>query len=324
MLQGGYYRGSNILISGAPGTARSTLAGLFAAAACARGERTLYVSFDEGAAQIVRNLRSVSINLAPHVKSGLLTMYSTRTRGPNIEGQFGHLLAIVREHAPRCLVIDPLSALAMKLSHVASVDAARQFLDSLKVLGITVVNTFLMEGPSTAEATASGISTSADTWIHVSYVVQGGERNRALTIVKSRGTGHSNQVRELTLSDRGVSLTDVYIAQGEALMGVARWEREQEERAKAKRTHVTAERTRRQLQLEQAEAAARLQVIQTEMDARSAEIAVLADATGSATTLVRTDRAMLRKMRHADVEVGRTKRLHTKRGIGRRGGGTGR
>ncbi|MHB1096725.1 MAG: circadian clock protein KaiC [Gemmatimonadaceae bacterium] len=321
MLQGGYYRGSNILISGAPGTARSTLAGLFAAAACTRGERTLYVSFDEGPAQIVRNLRSVNLHLAPHVKSGLLTMYSTRTRGPNIESQFGHLLAIVREHAPRCLVIDPLSALAMKLTHVASVDAARQFLDSLKVLGITVVNTFLMEGPSTAEATASGISASADTWIHVSYVVQGGERNRALAIVKSRGTGHSNQVRELTLSDKGVSLTDVYIAQGEALMGVARWEREQEERAKAKRTHVAAELTRRHLELDQAEAAARLQVIRTEMDARSAEIAVLADATGSATTLVRTDRAMLRKMRHADVEVGRTKRPHAKRGTVRAGRG---
>ena len=325
MLHGGYYRGSNILVSGAPGTAKSTLAGLFAAAACARGERTLYVSFDEGADQIIRNLRSVGIHLAPHVKSGLLTMYSTRTRGPNVEGQFGHLLAIVRKHTPRCLVIDPLSALAMKRTHVASADAARQFLDSLKVLGITVVDTFLTEGPSTDEATATGISTCADTWIHVSYVVQEGERNRALTIVKSRGMEHSNQVRELTLSGRGASLTDVYIAQGEALMGVARWQREQEERAKAKRTHVAAELTRHQLQLMQAEAAARLQVIQTEMDARSAEIAVLEDATGSATTLVRTDRAMLRKMRHADVEVGHTKRprakRHAKPRVGRRGGG---
>lgn len=321
MLQGGYYRGSNILISGAPGTARTTLAGLFAAAACARGERTLFVSFDEGAAQIVRNLRSVGIHLAPHLKSGLLTVYATRTRGPNVEDQFGHLRAKVREYNPRCLVIDPLSALSTKLAHVASADAAQQFQDFLKALGITFVNTFLMEGLSTDEATAAGISTSADTWIHVSYVVQDGERNRALTIVKSRGMGHSNQVRELTLANNGVSLTDVYIAQGKALMGVARWQREQEELAKAKRTHVAAELTRRQLQLDQAEAAARLQVIQTEMDARSAEIAVLADATGSATTLVRTDRAMLRKMRHADVEVDLTKRPHAKRRIGRRGVG---
>ncbi len=303
MLHGGYYRGSNVLISGAPGTAKSTLCGLFAVAACKRGDRTLYVSFDEGAAQIVRNLKSVGIKLAPHLKSGLLKMYSTRTRGPNVVDQFGALRAKVREHNPRCLVIDPLSALSTKLAHIASADAAQQFLDFLKGEGITVVNTSLMDGLSTDEATATGISTIADTWIHVSYVVQDGERNRALTIVKSRGTGHSNQVRELTLSNEGVSLTDVFVAQGKVLMGVARWEWEQEEHAGAKRTQVAAELKRLQLQLSQAEAAARLLVVKTEMEARSAEIAVLADATGSASTLVRTDRAVLRKMRHADEEV---------------------
>ncbi|MFA6168994.1 MAG: circadian clock protein KaiC, partial [Gemmatimonadaceae bacterium] len=195
MLNGGYYRGSNILVSGAPGTAKSTLAGLFAAAACERGDRTLFVSFDEGAAQIVRNLRSVGIHLAPHVKSGLLTMTSTRTRGPNVEDQFGYLRTMVLEHRPRCVVFDPLSALAAKLSHAASADAAQQFLDFLKVKEITVLNTYMMEGLGNEEPVATRISTSADTWIHLSYVVQGGERNRALTIVKSRGMGHSNQVR---------------------------------------------------------------------------------------------------------------------------------
>ena len=107
MLRGGYHRGSNVLISGAPGTAKSTLSGLFATAACERGERTLYVSFDEGANQIVRNLRSVGIDLAPHVASGLLNMYSTRTRGPNIEDQFADLRAKVREHNPRCWSLIP-------------------------------------------------------------------------------------------------------------------------------------------------------------------------------------------------------------------------
>ena len=304
MLHGGYHRASNVLISGAPGTAKSTLAGLFAAAACKRGERTLYVSFDEGADQIVRNLRSVGIRLAPHLKSGLLRMYSTRTRGPNVEDQFGNLRAQVRAHKARCLVIDPLSALSTKLAHIASADAAQQFLDFLKGEGITVVNTSLMDGLSTDEATATGISTIADTWIHVSYVVQDGERNRALTIVKSRGTGHSNQVRELELSDQGVTLTDVFIAQGKVLMGVARWEWEQQERAAKKRNQVATVLKRLQLQLAQAEAAARLQVVQTEMEARSSEISVLTHATGSASKLMATDREVLRKMRHADKEVG--------------------
>jgi circadian clock protein KaiC len=303
MLHGGYYRGSNVLISGAPGTAKSTLAGLFAAAACERDERTLYVSFDEGAAQIVRNLQSVGIQLAPYQKSGILTIYSTRTRGPNIEDQFGILRAKVRAIKPRCLVVDPMSALSNKVEHLASADASQHFLDFLKAEGITVVNTSLEGGVTTDETTATGISTIADTWIHVSYIEQDGERNRALTIVKSRGTGHSNQVRELTLSDDGVSLTDVFVAQGKVLMGVARWEWEQEEQAGTKRTQVATDLKRLQLHLSQAEAAARLQVVQTEIEARNAEIEVLADATGSASRLLRTDRATMRKMRHADEEI---------------------
>jgi circadian clock protein KaiC len=323
MLNGGYHRGSNILISGAPGTAKSTLSGLFAAKACERGERTLYVSFDEGAAQIVRNLRSVGVRLGPHLKSGLLQIYSTRTRGPNVEDQFGDLRARVRAHRPRCLVIDPLSALSTRIRHLAWVDAAQQFLDYLKGEGITVVNTSLMKGMGAEVATATGISTIADTWIHVSYVAQDGERNRALTIVKSRGTGHSNQVRELTLSSKGVTLTDVFVAQGKVLMGVARWEWEQEERAKKRRTLVATDLKRLQLELAQAEAAARLQVVQTEMEARSAEIAVLADATGSASELLVTDRAMVRRMRRADDEERVvTRRAATARGQGPKANGS--
>jgi circadian clock protein KaiC len=232
-------------------------------------------------------------------------MYSTRTRGPNVEDQFGALRALVRAHNPRCLVIDPLSALSTKLAHIASADAAQQFLDFLKGEGITVVNTSLMDGLNAGDedTATTGISTIADTWIHVSYVVQDGERNRALTIVKSRGTGHSNQVRELTLSNGGVTLTDVFVAQGKTLMGVARWEWEQQEQAAKKRSIAATELKRLQLQLAQAEAAARLQVVQTEMEARSAEIAVLNVATGQASELRVTDRAVLRKMRHADEDV---------------------
>ena len=317
MLSGGYYRGSNILISGAPGTAKSTLAGLFVAAACERGERALYVNFDEGATQITRNLASVGIHLAPYQQAGLLKIYSTRTRGPNIEDQFGELRRVIRAHQPTCLVIDPLSALSSKLAHLASADATQMFLDYLKVEGITVVNTSLLDGPDVSEATATGISTIADTWIHVSYVVHEGERNRALTIVKSRGTGHSNQVRELTLSDSGVTLTDVFTAQGQVLMGVARWEREQEESAAKKQAVRVSEVARVKLHNAQAEAAARLTVITTEMEIRKAEIALLDLEVASATDLLATDQAALRKLRHADEEPPPPKR--NGRGRQRRG-----
>lgn len=300
MLGGGYYRGSNVLISGAPGTAKSTLAGLFIEASCQRGERAVYVSFDEGSSQIVRNLASVGIKLAGHQKSGALKIYATRTRGLNIEDQFGELRALIARHDPKTLVIDPLSALATKLAHAASADATQAFLDHLKAKGITVVNTSLIEGSDAAEVTATGISTIADTWIHMSYLTRDGERNRALTIVKSRGTGHSNQVRELTLSKKGVALTDVYTAHGEVLMGVARWEREREERLAKKRTLGASVSARLKLRLAQAEAAARLQVVRAEMEARSAEIALLDTELASASEISRTDRATLRGLRHAD------------------------
>lgn len=303
MLGGGYYRGSNVLISGAPGTAKSTLAGLFVAAACERGERAMYVNFDEGATQIVRNLSSVGIQLQPHQQSGLLRIYSTRTRGANIEEQFGELRRVIEEHRPKCLVIDPLSALSSKLAHLASADATQMFLDYLKIKGITVVNTSLSDGPDVGEVTATGISTIADTWIHVSYVVNEGERNRALTIVKSRGTGHSNQVRELTLSDSGVTLTDVFTAQGQVLMGVARWEREQEELATKKQSLRASAIARVKLNSAQAEAAARLTVITTEIEVRKAELALLDLEIASASDLRATDRVTLRKLRYADEEL---------------------
>jgi circadian clock protein KaiC len=303
MLAGGYHRGDHILLSGAPGSAKSTLCSLFAAASCERGDRTLYVSFDEGADQIVRNARSVGIELGPHRTSGLLDMYSTRTPRPNVAVQFSELRDRVIEHRARCLVIDPLSALSKITTHSPSVDPSQQFLDFLKRKGVTAVTTTLMAGHATDESTATGASTMADTWIHLSYLLQDGERNRALTIVKSRGTGHSNQMRELILSDEGVTLTDVFVSQGKVLMGMARWERKREDAATKESTEIATELRMLQLRLAQAEAVARLEVVRVEMKSRSAEIALLEDATQEATEEVEADKAQRAERRHADDQV---------------------
>ena len=236
MLDGGYYRGSCTLISGAPGTAKTTLSGAFAAAACARGERTLLTSFDESSDQIIRNLDSVGIHLEPHRRSGLLRMRSVPVRSQSAHDEVLEIQRLLRLHRARHLVVDPFSA----LSHAGGPDLASEatvrLLDICKRAGITLVITALLEsGGPLAEATASGTSTLADTWIHLSYVVQNGERNRALTIVKSRGTRHSNQVREVLLSRRGVELADVYAAGGSVLMGTLRWEKEREQEAEEAR-----------------------------------------------------------------------------------------
>ena len=305
MLSGGYYRGSSILITGAPGTAKTTLAVAFAEAASQRGERTLFVSFDESQDQIVRNAKSIGIDLGTRLAAGTILVRSLRGRADSPGVLVARIRSLVRETRPRNLVVDPLSALSQRGFDTIAEGAALEVLDLAKSAGITLVFTSLL-GTSTplSEQTPLNISSIADTWMHLSYVSQGGERNRALTIVKSRGTGHSNQVRELTLTNGGVTLTDVYVAQGKVLMGVARWEWEQEEGATRNRAHAASELKRRQLQVAQAEAAARLQLVEAEMKARSEEIAVLALATGSASELVTVDREVLRRMRYADAEVG--------------------
>ncbi len=215
MLSGGYYRGSSVLITGAPGTAKTSLSAAFAAAAAGRGERTLYVSFDESPEQIMRNVASIGIQMRPLVESGALVIHSLRGRAESPEAHVARMRSWLRDLQPQSFVVDPLSALEQRGCESDAVGAALQLLDIAKSAGVTVVSTSLLGNAlPMSEQTPLNISTIADTWMHVSYVSQGGERNRALTIVKARGTGHSNQVRELVLSNAGVTLADVYSAGG--------------------------------------------------------------------------------------------------------------
>ena len=273
MLDGGYYRGSGVLISGAPGTSKTTLSAAFVEASCERGERALYVSFDEAAQQLIRNLRSVGVELGRHVDSGLLCMHSIRTEARSAEEHLVDIRNRIRDHRPRTLVLDPISALAKTGGHVAAVHASLLVLDLAKSLWITVICTSLVASDDAiAETTSTQISTIADTWIHLSYVVHGGERNRALTIVKSRGMKHSNQVRELILSSEGITLSDVYSAGGEVLVGTARWEREAEIREAQRRARTEAERQEALLKLAEAEIDARVAALEHEREARRAEL----------------------------------------------------
>lgn len=273
MLGGGLFRGSSTLITGAPGTSKTTLAGLFAESACQRGERTLFVSFDEGGARVRRNLRSVGIRLDPHVKSGVLAMYSGRTDSVNAEEHLIRIAAMIVEHRPRCMVIDPLSA----ISRTGALSSARaignRLIYKLRDHHITAVITALVEGDNAqAEVTELQISTIADNWIQLSYVVCGGERNRALTIVKSRGTRHSNQVRELTLSDSGLSLAEAYASGGEVLMGTLRWEKEEQERARALVRATESGDKHRELVFAEADTTARIAALQLDLERQRAAL----------------------------------------------------
>ena len=273
MLGGGVFRGSSTLITGAPGTSKTTLSGKFAEAACRRGERTLFVSYDEAADQIVRNLASVGIQLEGHVKSGLLRMYSARTESISAEEQLSRLNSLMREHRPQCMVIDPLTAIAKAGALDTARTVASRLIYLVKDAGISLFVTALsgVDDPL-SESTEVQISTIADTWIHLSYLVLGGERNRALTIVKSRGTAHSNQVRELVLSHSGPTLSDVYSAGGEVLMGTLRWEKEAEENARQLRQRAEFEQKRRELQSAEARTRAGIAELQADLERQRAEL----------------------------------------------------
>ena len=273
MLGGGIFRGSSTLITGVPGTSKTTLAGKFAEAACRRGECALFVSFDESAEQIVRNLSSVGIQFKQYVKAGLLRMYSPRTEGISAEAHLIKLRSLILEYRPSCVVIDPLTAIAKAGTLGAARAVANRLIYMIKDQGITLFVTALSESDEVqAESTDLQISTIADTWIHLSYLVRSGERNRALTIVKSRGTAHSNQVRELILSNAGPTLTDVYSAGGEVLMGTLRWEKEAERSASKARQQTELAQKRRGLQFAEASTLAQIRALRMDLRRQRTEL----------------------------------------------------
>lgn len=240
MLRGGYFRGASILITGAPGTAKSTLAGAFAEAACARGERTLFLSYDSAASEVIKDLLSVNVRLRRFVRRGILSVFGVHGSEGSAEVQFERIRKMVRHQNVRCVVIDPVSALGKQNRGGASVSVVERLIQWAKSQGVTLLSTsFTLSANPELTGTPVQISTIADTWLHLSYGARGGERNRTLTIIKSRGTAHSNQVRELLLSDAGVTLADVYVAGGDVLMGTARWEQEEVARAEEARSDAT-------------------------------------------------------------------------------------
>lgn len=278
LLGGGYYRGASILITGAPGTAKTTLCGTFAQAACRRGEATLLVSFDSRGDELIRNLASVGIDLRGFVDAGLLRLSAARAISGSAEIHLMRVKHLAREHGARCVVIDPVSALSKSGNADVAHSVVERLIDWAKNKGITLLCTSLLDQISPQlESTPLQISTIADTWIHLNYQVHAGERNRSLSIVKSRGTGHSNQVRELILNNHGVTLTDVYTAGGEVLMGTLRYEQERAQRLARQSADADNRRRRQQLAAETAQLEARLQALRQELELKRLEQAESAD-----------------------------------------------
>lgn len=303
MLGGGYYRASSVLITGFPGTAKTTLSGAFVEAACERGERTMFVSFDSDGSELIRNLTSVDIQLQRFVDNGLLRMISARTIIGSAETLLVHIKALAREHKALCLVIDPVSALSKGGNELIAHDVVERLIDWAKADGITLVCTSLLDETrgKMGGVNPLQISTLADTWIQLSYLVQAGERNRGMSVIKSRGTSHSNQVRELILSDKGISLADIYTAGGEVLMGTLRWEKESAERVALEVAEVAAQLKRVRLDAEEAVLEVQAKSVQTELVAKQVEKTLLKRTTESQENEKSRGQERMRELRGADT-----------------------
>jgi circadian clock protein KaiC len=305
MLGGGYYRGASVLITGFSGTAKTTLSGAFAQAACDRGERTMFVCFDSNSTEVIRNLSSVGILLDRHVKSGCMRMISARAISGSAETYLVRIKALAEEHGARCVVIDPVSAWSKSGSDLSTHSVADRLIDWSKGAGTTLLCTSLHDEMSGQAESGSQlqISALADTWIHLNYLMQAGERNRGLSIVKSRGTAHSNQVRELVLSDTGVTLADAYTAGGEVLMGTLRWEKERAERVAAESAEAAAKLNRVRLDAEEAELEVRLKSLQVELVAKQVEKDLLVRTAQSDRGEMSRGRTQIKELRGADDTV---------------------
>ena len=224
MLAGGkgYFQGSSILVSGTAGSGKTSFAAHFVDAACRRGERCLYFAFEESPSQIGRNMSSIGINFGAWANAGLLQIHSSRPMAHGLEMHLMDMRRVIDDFEPKVVIIDPIT----NLTNVGTENDVKfmltRLIDYLKTRGITALSTSLMDSEEDGQA-AQGISSLMDTWIRLRMFENGNERNRGVSVVKSRGMAHSNQIREYLITDQGVKLTDVYLGQaGGLLMGSSR------------------------------------------------------------------------------------------------------
>ncbi len=273
MLGGeGYYRGSSILLSGTSGTGKSTVAATFADATCRRGERCLYLAFEESKSQIIRNMRSIGLDLEPWTVSGKLRFVPLRPASSGLETHLNSIHRQVGEFQPDAVVIDPISSFMHSGSPIEAGNVVLRIVDFLKSRQITAVLTNLVAGGTPEKATDLNISSLIDTWLLLREVELGGERNRVIDIVKSRGMAHSNQMREFRLTDQGIELVDVYRGSEGVLTGSMRLAQEAKELASGERLLAEVERKKSLLDSKRRLTMSRIDALRLDFETEEQEI----------------------------------------------------
>jgi len=275
--RGGFYRGSNILVSGTAGTAKTTIACYFADEQCKKGEKTVYFAFEESPHQLVRNMKSISIDLQKHINDGCLLIHSSR---PSLNGLELHLLTLrklIREFKPTTVIIDPISNLISVGSEHEVRSMLVRLIDMLKANNITAMFTSLNKQtdalrPDLAEESVSSL---VDTWITVRDMEGIGERNRGLFIIKARGMGHSNQVREFIITPNGIELLDVELGPDGILTGTARRANEMNNKLSEVKLKSELDRKDREIARKRKVLEANIEALKNEFESVEEELSLL-------------------------------------------------
>ena len=269
MLAGGLFRGSTVLVSGTAGTGKSTLGAQLIDSACARGEKALLVLFEESPDQVIRNMRSVGLDLRRWAEAGLLRIWAARPTAFGLETHLAILARLIEEFAPAVAVLDGIASLVHGPTGPEVTSMLARKIDMLKAAGVTAMATTLAHEDDTSTV---GVSSLVDTWLLLRNVESDGERNRLLSVLKSRGSAHSNQVREFMLTDHGAELVDVYVGPAGVVTGSARLVQEAQEHGAELQQAEDLSRRRRELRRGIVEAEARLAVLQDDLAAERAEL----------------------------------------------------
>jgi circadian clock protein KaiC len=304
MLGGrGFYRGSSILLTGTPGTGKTSVAANFAQAAGRRGERTLFFSFEESPAQIVRNMKSIGLRLEPLVKRGLLRFHSQRPSHYGLEMHLATMFKEIAEFRPQVVVVDPITSLVELGTASEGKAMVTRLVDYLKAQQITTLFTSLTEGGHTLVDNVAAVTAPMDAWLSLQDFEGNGERNRVFYVLKARGMAHSNQIREFLISDRGIDIVDAYIGVSGVLTGSARVAQSALEKAAVLAAQQEAAQLKREVERKRAAVERQISGLRADYETEAAELRRIADQVGTRTVLLGTERAASGLLRQADAKA---------------------
>jgi circadian clock protein KaiC len=303
MLGGkGFYRGSSVLVSGTAGTGKSTIGAHFIESACNRGERALFFAFEESQDQIIRNMRSVGIDLERFVKKGLLRFHNARPSAFGLEVHLASIHKAIVEFQPPVVVVDPITNFLGVADAPQTKAMLTRLIDFLKLQQITAVFTSLTGATREIEDSEVGISSLMDAWLLVKNIESNGERNRGLYVLKARGIAHSNQVREFVLTSHGIKLIDAYIGSEGVFMGSARSSQLARETAAQVERRLATETKERELQRKRELYEAQLITLKGQYESEREALLRELDEAKQREKVIADQRIEIARMRHADED----------------------